>query len=133
MRTVEHEPEEEDRRTARGRQQLIAVAVTLIGSFVLLLVLGLAEPRSTVIWAVVFALLSFQIFRGRNWARWIVVALTFVLGARNAFAAASFFDTVGSSWPINAALVFVYAWCALILALSRPLQQFVSEQRRRVR
>ena len=129
MQAREVKPEKKDDPFSKGRQQLIAVAVSLVGSIVLLLLIGAAQLGTAVIWTFVFSLLSLQMFRGRNWARWIIVVFALVLGGGNAYSAATLFETVGSSWPINAALVVVYAWCAFILLLSKPVQDFMGDQR----
>jgi len=117
----------------RGRQQLVAVTVTLGGSIVLVAALGGSSLAAMVGQLFVIGLLTLQIFRGAPWARWVVVALALLVGAGNAVNAARLFGVDGSSWPINAGLAAVYAWCAFILAFSRPLASFVRQQRAKLR
>ena len=136
MRAKEDQPEErspEEIRLAKGRLQLIAVAVTLLGSLGLRVVLGIMPISGAAVWAAPFALLAFQMFRGRTWAKWVTMALSALLGAGCAIVAAELFGGGPDSeyWSINAALAVMYAWVVLVLWLSKPLAGFMHSQRAR--
>jgi len=114
---------------ARGRQQLIAVAVTLIGSIVLIFAMGGSTVGVLTIQLIVVSLLTLQMFCGAPWARFFVVAMTVLFGLGNLYNAVRLFSTEGSSWPINAGLSLLYLWCAFILFFSRPVGSFMRDQR----
>lgn len=112
----------------RGRQQLIAVAVTLIGSILLVFAMG-GSGAGVVTQMVVVGLLTLQMFRGAPWARWGVVALSVLVGVLNLANALRLLGVEGSSWPINLGLAVLYFWCAFILAFSPSVASFMRDRR----
>ena len=135
--TTPHEPEgtpdpgasaDDPARFARGRQQVMAVAVSLLGSVVLLAVVGAIPIGPTVGQLVVLALLLAQVYRGTAWARWLTAGLAALVGVGNAASAWTQLDGDGV-WALNACLAGVYLWCAFILALSRAVDAFLRDQR----
>jgi hypothetical protein len=116
-----------DTSAERGRRQAVAVAVTVIGAMVLPATLGATPLGALMMQLVLFGLLFVQLFRGRAWARWIVVALTGLVAVAHAAAAAGF----GPEQPrgLSIAFAILFGWSALVLALSRHVARFVRDQR----
>jgi hypothetical protein len=107
-----------------------AAAVSVIGANVLLFFLGGMPGSGLAMQLVVFGLLFMQLFRGRAWARWIVVALTGLTSTANAAAA---LGLMGPGHPqlLSAGFAIVFGACALVLALNKRVAHFLRVQRRR--
>jgi hypothetical protein len=127
------EPAPEDPTVARGRLQLVAVAVSLIGSVILVAALGASASGAAVVQLAVIGLLLFQVFRGRGWARWLLVGLTGLGAAGNAWQAVRTFGAAGDPWLLSAGLAVIYGWCAAILAFGHALGRFLEARRARER
>jgi len=119
--------------TERGRRQTIAILVTLVGSIVIVALLGGSTLPAMLIQLIVIGLLGLQLFRGAAWARWVLVAIAALTVVGNGWAAAQGAQAGGASWAINAALAAIYAWCGFFLAVSRSLAAFVTAQREKVK
>lgn len=132
MKPVEETPpdaEPEDPEVARGRRQASAVAVSLIGSILVTVVLGLTPLVSALLSLVINGLLLVSVFGGRAWARWVLAALTGLGAAANAWMGAGSFGAEGAPWMLSFGFAGIYAWCAFVLAFSRPLGAFVNARR----
>ncbi len=129
-RDVPAAPPEPDAALQRGRRQIVAVGVSLVGSVLLVFVLGGAPAMAAVLQVVLMALLLLQVMRGRAWARWVLVAYVGLAAAGNAYQGVSSLRG-DAPWEISLALAAVYAWCALVLALSGSVSRFVRAQRLR--
>lgn len=110
----------------RGRRQAVAIAVTLVGAVVLAVILGWSMAMAA-LYLFANALLLLQLFRGRAWARWILFALTVLNAVAYGHFGSTHFEAAGSVPSL--ALAAIYAWCAAILAMSKPLDRFVRTQR----
>lgn len=123
---MSEEPSEVEMQVEQGRRLVVAIAVSLIGSIVLLAALGMTVLNAVPIQLAVTGLLLFQIFRGRSWARWVLVAFTGLAAV----------GTVGplvsaGQWPpIPLALAAVYAACAAALAFSPSVARFMEARQR---
>lgn len=126
---TEREGAPEDPEVARGRRQAVAVAVSLIGSIAVTAALGLTPLATAAMSLVINALLLFSLFGGRGWARWALAALTALAAAANAWMGASRVGVEGAPWMLSMGLAGIYAWCAFVLALSRPLRAFLLARR----
>lgn len=120
-------------RLLRGRQQAVAVSVSLIGSVGLMLVLGMLPARHALPEAIVLGLLSYQILRGAPWARWVLAALTAWLTWGAAAIAWQEVQSDRGGWVIGVGLALVYGWCTLVLVLSAPLANYMRVARTRAR
>jgi hypothetical protein len=120
----------EDPIAERGRRQAVAVGVSVIGAVVLLAALGATPLSALMMQLLLFGLLFLQLFRGRGWARWTLVALT-GFGALAYGAAAA--GAMGPEHPLLLSIGFavVFGWSALVLALSRHVRRFAEVARRR--
>ncbi len=114
---------------ARGRRQAIAIAVTLLGSVVVVGLLGGTPVMGVVFQVAVLGLLVAQLFRGRAWARWVLVALVGLGAAANGYQAVAHFGE--GPWGLSLALALAFGWCAIVLALSPPLARYLRAQRAR--
>lgn len=115
-----------DSLAERGRRQASAVAFSVIGALVLLALLSgqlLSFPL-----VLAFGLLFFQLFRGRGWARWSLVALTALMGITYGAAA---LGMMGADAPrlLFGGVGLMFAWSAFVLALSPPLARFLQVRR----
>ena len=113
----------------RGRQQALAVLVTLGGSIVTVAFLGGAPLGGMVVQLIVLVLLGVQLFRGTVWARWVLVAMVSLAAVGNATMAVGSFGGEGVGWIVNVGLAVIYAWCAFVLAFSPVVGAFMSAQR----
>ena len=120
-----------DPEVVRGRQQVIALIVSLGGSFLLITMVAGVPFLSVFGPLVVVGLLGMQIFRGTVWARWLLAAVTLLFAASNAWAAYLAASAGHSSWVLNAALTAIYLWCGFVLGLSRAIGAFQAMQRAR--
>lgn len=123
---MSEESSELDPTVEKGRRLVVAIAVSLIGSIVLLAALGMTGLREVPIQLAVTGLVLFQVFRGRSWARWVLVALT-------GLAAVGTFGQLASSGqfpPVPLALAAVYAACALALTFSPAIARFLEARQR---
>ncbi|MEZ4337039.1 MAG: hypothetical protein R3B82_10460 [Sandaracinaceae bacterium] len=126
------EPKREDDgdpTLTRGRQQAIAVLVTLGGSIVVVALLGGSPLAGMAVQLIVLALLGMQLFRGVVWAKWVLAAMTGLAALGNGYMGVSSFGGDGSGWIVNAGLAVIYVWCAFMLAMSPAIQAFMSAQR----
>lgn len=126
--TREHAPRVErgsDARLDRGGRQARAIAISVLGAFVLHFLLGRMTASMLLLHGVVFGLLFLQLFRGRAWARWGLVVLT----GLNAFSHGAVL--LESPTFTTGALGLVFVWSAIVLAASEPLARFLREQRLR--
>lgn len=114
----------------RGRRQIIAVGVSLVGSVLLVFVLGGVPAATALLQVFVMGLLFLQIFRGRGWARWVLAAYVALAAVGNAYQGVAALRA-GGFWHVSLALAVVYAWCALVLALSGSVSRFLRAQRLR--
>jgi len=117
--------EDVDPQLEKGRRLVVAISVSLIGSIVLLAALGMSELNAVPIQLAVTGLLLFQIFRGRAWARWVLVAFTGLAAAGTLGQLAS----AGELPPVAIALAVVYAGCAAALAFSPAVARFMQARR----
>ncbi|HJL15443.1 MAG TPA: hypothetical protein RMH99_07310 [Sandaracinaceae bacterium LLY-WYZ-13_1] len=115
----------------RGRLQLVAVAVSLVGSVILVALLGGSPGAALVLQLAVIGLLVFQTWRGKAWARWTLVVLTAIGAGANGWQAIQLVGEGGAPWWMNGGLALIFAWSAGILALGRALRRFVEVQRAR--
>ena len=113
---------------ARGRQQLVAIVVTLGGSIALVAAVGGLPLGTAAVELAIFGLIAVQLFRGAQWARWTVVVLTLLTAAGNGYNAARIFGD-DPSWILNAGLAATYLFCAFILVFSAPLVAFMRARR----
>jgi hypothetical protein len=120
----------EDTSAERGRRQAVAVGVSVIGAVLLLAVLGATPLSALMMQLLLFGLLFLQLFRGRGWARWTLVALTGFGALAYAAAAAG---VLGPEHPRLLAIGFavVFGWSALVLASSRHVRRFIDAERAR--
>ena len=116
----------------KGRRQAIAILVTLVGSIVIVALLGGSTVPGMLIQLIVIGLLGMQLFRGAGWARWVLVGIAALTVVGNVWAAVQGAQAGGASWAINAALAFIYGWCGFFLAMSRSLAAFVVSQREKL-
>ncbi len=120
---------EPDTTVERGRKQAVAVSFSVIGGLVLLGFLS-GQLASVPLSLFVFGLLFFQLFRGRAWARWLIVFLVGGLSVTYALAAFSVFRP--NDAPLfSAAFAAMFAWNAFVMALSPPLGRFLEAQRQK--
>lgn len=110
----------------RGRRQAVAIAVTLVGAVVLAVILG-SPVGGAVMHLFLVALLLLQLFRGRAWARWILFGVAVLISVSNGYQGLAHLEAFGAVPSL--ALAAIYAWCAAILAMSKPLDRFVRTQR----
>lgn len=129
MRAKEQGDEGVDPQVTRGRQQAIAVLVTLGGSIVVVALLGGSPIAGMVVQLVVLGLLGMQLFRGVVWARWVIAAMTGLAAVGNAYMGVGSFGGDGAGWIVNAALGVIYAFCAFMLAMSPAIRAFMDAQR----
>ena len=108
-------------QAARGRQQVLAVLVTLGGSIVVVALLGGSPLPAMIVQLVVLALLGYQTMRGVAWARWVLVALTALAALGNGYAGLGSYGADGIGWIVNASLAAIYVWCAAVLVLSKAI------------
>ena len=120
----------EDASGERGRRQAVAVAVSVVGAVLLLGALGATPLSALMMQLLLFGLLFMQLFRGRGWARWTLVALT-GFGALAYGAAAA--GAMGPEHPrlLSIGFAVVFGWSALVLALSRHVRRFAELARTR--
>ncbi|MCB9596765.1 MAG: hypothetical protein H6719_28845 [Sandaracinaceae bacterium] len=118
-----------DPTVTRGRQQAIAVLVTLGGSIVVVTFLGGSTLAAMLVQLVVLVLLGVQLFRGVGWARWVIAAMTGLGALGNGYVAATSLGADGIGWIVNVALAVIYAWCAFMLAMSSAVVAFMGAQR----
>lgn len=116
-----------DRQRERGKMQLVAVAVSLVGSVVLVGALGGSSSSAFLVQLAVTGLLLFQVFRARSWARWVLVGLTALAAIGNAAQAFGTLDAAGNVGLLSVGLALIYAWCVAILAFSRPVKAYFVE------
>jgi hypothetical protein len=115
----------------RGRMQVIAASVTLGGAVALLGVLGANQGGGRFLQAIALGLLLVQLFRGRPWARWVLVAFAGWMAVSYARYGA---DDLGSSASlVSLGLALAFALSAGVLALSKPVSTFLAAQRVRHR
>lgn len=119
-----------DARLERGRRQLTAVGVSLVGAVVLVAMLGGITFGQMVAQLVVTGLVLLQVFRGRGWARWVLAVLTGIGAIGNGLEA---FRALGTEQPLTLSLplALVFAWSTGVLVLSQPVQRFVRAQKLR--
>jgi hypothetical protein len=120
---------EPDPTVARGRQQIVAILVTLGGSIVLVAFLGGSPLAGMLVQLFVLGLLAMQLFRGVPWARWVLCALTGLAALGNAWVGVQSLGADGTGWIVNAALLALYAFSAFMLAMSPAIREFESHQR----
>jgi len=120
----------EDPELVRGRQQSMAILVTLAGSVVTVAFLGGAPLSGMFIQLIVLALLGVQIFRGTPWARWVLAAMITLAAVGNGYNAVGSFGAEGIGWIVNGCLAAIYAWCAFMLAFSSAVTAFMLAQRK---
>ncbi len=123
------EPTGEAAELLRGRQQALAILVTLGGSIVTVAFLGGAPLRGMAVQLVVLVLLGVQLFRGTVWARWVLVALIALAAAGNVTMAVGSFSGEGGGWIVNVGLAAIYVWCTFVLALSPAVGSFMAARR----
>jgi hypothetical protein len=119
-----------DPRAERGRRQALAVAVSLVGAVLVVALLGGSPLGAVAIQLFALGLLLMQLFRGRPWARWALVAPTGLGALANAAAGVEHAGT-DSPWMLSLGLAVIFGWSALVLAVSRPLASFLRGQRAR--
>jgi hypothetical protein len=117
-----------DAVTERGRRQVTAVAVSLVGAVLLVGLLGSVPFGPMMIQLVVLGLLLMQVFRGRGWARWLLAVVSGVAAVGNAAAAISALST-GSPLPLSLPLALVFAWSTGALVLSPSVSRFIRAAR----
>ncbi|MBX3271263.1 MAG: hypothetical protein KF729_13435 [Sandaracinaceae bacterium] len=118
-------------QVTRGRQQVLAVLVTLGGSIVVVALLGGSPLPAMIVQLVVLALLGYQTMRGVGWARWVLVALTGLAALGNGYAGLESYGADGIGWIVNASLAAIYLWCAAVLVLSEAVVAFQAAARAR--
>lgn len=118
-----------DPTRTRGRQQAIAVLVTLGGSILVVALLGGSPIGGMLVQLIVLGLLGMQMFRGVVWARWVLAAMTGLGALGNAYMGVGSFGGDGSGWIVNAGLGIIYAFCAFMLAMSPAIKAFMDGQR----
>lgn len=111
----------------QGRRQTIAVAVTIVGAAIVTMLLG-ASIANGLVHLFVLSLLLLQLFRGRGWARWILVAIAALAAIGNAHQ--GFAHAGGRGMPAFV-LAGAYGWCAIVLALGRSIDRYLRVQRAR--
>lgn len=121
-------PPTADEMAERGRRQSTAAAISVIGALLLFAMLGVTPLVGLVVQLVVFGLLFFQHFRGRGWARWILVSLTGVIAAINVWGAIAGPE---QARIISIGLAVIFGWNAAVLAVSRHVTSFLTAQRAR--
>ncbi|MFK7986952.1 MAG: hypothetical protein AB8I08_13085 [Sandaracinaceae bacterium] len=112
-------------RDSLGARQLRAVSVTLLGSIVLMAVLGAIPVSTTVVNLVLVSLLLMWTSRGGTWSRWVLVVLVALGAASHGMAVAQ-----GQGWGqmVSVAMVVLYVGCALALAFSPAIHAHVRAQ-----
>ncbi len=114
------------RRDSLGSRQLRAVAVTLLGSIVLMAVLGAMPVATTLVHFVLVGLLLMWTSRGGTWSRWMLVVLVGLGAASHGMAVAQ-----GEGWGriVSGLMVVLYTGCALALAFSPAINQHIRQSR----
>ena len=111
---------------ALGARQLRAVAVTLLGSIVLVNLLGAAPVCAIVLQLAVVGGLLLWTSRGGVVSRWLLVVLVGIASIANAVQA---FSAPDLFWIVSASLALLYGWCAFVLALSPSIGAYARAQR----
>lgn len=119
---------EADAALERGRRQAIAIAVTIVGAVLVTMALG-APITGGLMHLALAGLLLLQLFRGRGWARWILVGIAALTATGNAYQGLTHFGV--GRWVPSLALALTYAFCAAVLVLSKPLDRYLRAQRLR--
>jgi 4-hydroxybenzoate polyprenyltransferase len=120
----------EDASDERGRRQAVAVGVSVVGAVLLLAALGATPLSALMMQLLLFGLLFMQLFRGRAWARWTLVALTGFGALAYGAAAAGAMGPEHPRW-LSIGFAVVFGWSALVLALSRHVRRFAELARTR--
>lgn len=110
-----------------GARQLRAVSVTLLGSIVLMALLGALPVATTLVNLVLVSLLLMWTARGGTWSRWVLVVLVGLGAVAHGMAVAQ-----GTGWGrmVSVAMVVLYAGCGLALAFSPAIQAHIRAQAR---
>lgn len=118
-----------DEGAERGRRQVVASGVSVMGAVVLLGTLNGASLSALLVPLVITGLVLFQVFRGRAWARWAFVLLTALGSVAYAVAALG----VGANQPraIALGLALVFGLSTLTIAFSPHVRRFLKAQRAR--
>lgn len=112
----------------RGRRQSTAAAVSTVGALLLLGMQGAVMLLELLAQLVAFGLLFLQHFRGRVWARWLLVVLIALIAAGNIWNA-----IMGPERArvLSIGLAIILTWNALVLAFSRRVTDFLRVRRAR--
>ena len=118
----------------RGRRLLLTIialmlAISLATIVFYNTVVGPERVTQQIVRFALTALLSFFLYKGHGWARWVTVLLTAIAAVTSFIAGASIFLLGDLSGIFFLVMGAVYAFCAGSLAFSRSIVAFINHQR----